>query len=84
MTAPSTAALSGGSTAVREHARIGDDQVIMICVAMGWPDDSFAANAVVSRRKSVDDAAVFVGFDDRTSGRSRQRKRGGPKGPPLP
>jgi hypothetical protein len=31
---------------------------------MGWPDDSFPANAVVSRRKSVDEAAVFVGFDE--------------------
>jgi nitroreductase len=52
------------SPVVREHAGIPDDQVIMICVAMGWPDDSFPANAVVSRRKSVDDAVVFVGFDD--------------------
>jgi len=52
------------SPVVREHAGISDDQVIMICVAMGYPDDSFAANAVVSRRKSVDDAANFVGFDD--------------------
>jgi len=52
------------SPVVREHAGIPDDQVIMICVAMGWPDDSFPANAVVSRRKSVDEAAVFVGFDD--------------------
>lgn len=52
------------SPVVREHAGIPDDQVIMICVAMGWPDDSFPANTVVSRRKSVDEAAVFVGFDD--------------------
>lgn len=52
------------SPVVREHAGIPGDQVIMICVAMGWPDDSFPANAVVSRRKSVDEAAVFVGFDD--------------------
>lgn len=52
------------SPVVREHAGIPDDQVIMICVAMGWPDDSFPANAVVSRRKSVDDAAVFRGFED--------------------
>ena len=43
---------------------IPDDQVIMICVAMGFPDDSFPANAVVSRRKSVDEATVFVGFED--------------------
>jgi nitroreductase len=51
------------SPVVREHARIPDDQVIMICVAMGWPDETFPANAVVSRRKSVDEAAVFIGFD---------------------
>lgn len=52
------------SPVVREHAGIPDDQVIMICIAMGFPDETFPANAVVSRRKSVDDAAVFVGFDD--------------------
>jgi nitroreductase len=52
------------SPVVREHAGIPDDQVIMICIALGYPDDSFPANAVVSRRKSVDEAAVFVGFDE--------------------
>ena len=50
------------SPVVREHAQIPDDQSIMICVAMGWPDESFPANAVVSERKSVDEAARFVGF----------------------
>ena len=52
------------SPVVREHADINEDQVIMICVAMGWPDETFPANAVVSQRKSVDDAVTFVGFDD--------------------
>ena len=52
------------SPVVREHAQIADDQVIMICVAMGWPDETFPANSVVSRRKSVAEAARFVGFDD--------------------
>ncbi len=52
------------SPVVREHARIPEDQVIMICVAMGYPDDSFPANAVVSRRKSLEEAARFVGFAD--------------------
>ncbi len=52
------------SPVVREHARIPDDQVIQTCVAMGWPDPDFPANAVVSTRKSVDEAAVFLGFDD--------------------
>jgi len=52
------------SPVVREHARIPDDQVIMTCVAMGFPDDSFPANAVVSHRRPVDEAAFFIGFDD--------------------
>jgi len=52
------------SPVVREHAGIPDDQVIMICVAMGWPDDTFPANAVVSNRKSVDEAATLLGFED--------------------
>ena len=51
------------SPVVREHAGIAPDQVIMICVAMGWPDGRFPANAVVSTRKSVDEATTFVGFE---------------------
>ena len=51
------------SPVVREHAGIPDDQVIMICVAMGYPDETFPANAVVSCRKSLDEAVHFVGFD---------------------
>ena len=51
------------SPVVREHAGIPDDQVIMKSIALGWPDETFPANAVVSERKSVEDAAVFVGFD---------------------
>lgn len=52
------------SPVVREHAGIPDDQVIQICVAMGWPDEAFPANAVVSQRKPVDEAVHFVGFGD--------------------
>ncbi len=51
------------SPVVREHAGIPDDQVIMICVALGFPDESFPANAVVSKRKPVDEAVRFVGFE---------------------
>ncbi|MBK8630013.1 MAG: nitroreductase [Sphingomonadales bacterium] len=50
------------SPVVREHAGIAEDQVIMKAVALGWPEDSFPANAVVSERKSVAEAARFVGF----------------------
>ncbi|MGU3391184.1 nitroreductase [Sphingomonas sp. M1A8_2b] len=52
------------SPVVREHARIPDDQVIMKSIALGWPDENFPANAVVSERRSIDEAAVFIGFDD--------------------
>ena len=52
------------SPVVREHAGIPDDQVIMKAVALGWPEDGFPANAVVSERKSVSEAARFVGFSD--------------------
>ena len=51
------------SPVVREHAGIPDDQVIQICVAMGYPDERFPANAVVSRRRPVEEVATFVGFD---------------------
>ena len=52
------------SPVVREHAGIPDDQLIQICIAIGYPDESFPANAVVSRRKSVDEAVTFVGFEE--------------------
>ena len=50
------------SPVVREHAQIAEDQVIMKAVALGWPDENFPANAVVSERKSVEEAATFIGF----------------------
>ncbi len=50
------------SPVVREHARIPESQVIMSCVAMGFPMDDFAANDVVSTRRDVDDVVSFVGY----------------------
>jgi nitroreductase len=52
------------SDIVREVAAIPEDQVIMTCVAMGYPDDSFAANTVTSDRKPHDDFVRYVGFGD--------------------
>jgi len=52
------------SDVVREHANIPEDQVIMTCVAMGYPDEDFIANDVKSTRRTVEDVASFVGFDD--------------------
>ena len=51
------------SSVVRKNANIPEDQVIMTCVAMGYPDDSFVANDVKSRRSPNDKVASFIGFD---------------------
>lgn len=51
------------SPVVREHAGIPDEEVILTCVAMGFPDFGFAANHVRSKRRGVDEVARFVGFD---------------------
>ena len=52
------------SPVVRQHAGIPDDQLIVITVAMGFPDDAFAANDVVSHRREVAEIATYHGFDD--------------------
>ncbi len=52
------------SPVVREIAKIPDDQVILTCVALGYPDDDFVANSVVSRRRPVENITQFVGFED--------------------
>lgn len=52
------------SPVVREHAGIAEDQVIMKSIALGWPDEKFPANGVVTERKSLDEATVFVGFEN--------------------
>ena len=51
------------SSVVRENANIPEDQVIMTCVAMGYPDDSLVANDVKSRRSPNDKVASFIGFE---------------------
>jgi hypothetical protein len=52
------------SDIVREVANIPEDKVIMTCVAMGYPDDSFPANAVRSDREANSDFVRYVGFAD--------------------
>ena len=51
------------SAVVHEHAGIPDDQSIMICIAMGYPDESFPANEVRSTRADNKDFVRYVGFD---------------------
>ena len=52
------------SAVVREHAKIPDDQVIMTCIAMGYPNDEFAANHVKSRRTPNEAIVTYTGFED--------------------
>ena len=52
------------SDVVHEHANIPDDEAIMICIALGYPDDQFAANEVRSVRADNSDFVRYVGFDD--------------------
>jgi nitroreductase len=51
------------SAVVREHGEIPDSQVIMTCIAMGYPNFEFAANNVKSRRTNNDEFVTFTGFD---------------------
>ncbi len=64
------------SDIVREVANIPEDQVIMTCIAMGFPDDSFAANAVRSDRQPNSDFVRYVGFDDAADSTRPLRQRG--------
>ena len=52
------------SSVVREHAGIPDDQNIMICIAMGYPDHDFVANSVKSAREDHDTFVRYVGFEE--------------------
>ena len=49
---------------VPEVTNIAEDEVIMTCVAVGYPDDSFPANAVRSDREASSDFVRYVGFAD--------------------
>ncbi len=50
------------SSVVREHAGVPDDQNIMICIAMGYPDEAFVANQVKSVREANENFVRYIGF----------------------
>ena len=50
------------SDVVRDLAGIPDDENIMICIALGYPDDNFPANEVRSTRAENSDFVRYVGF----------------------
>ncbi len=52
------------SDIVREVANIPENEGIEVCIAMGYPDDDFAANDVKSHRVSNDQMVSYVGFEE--------------------
>jgi nitroreductase len=52
------------SPVVREAANIPEDQVILTCVALGWPDEEFVANSVVSRRRPIENVTRYLGVEE--------------------
>ncbi len=52
------------SEIVREEAGIPDDEVIMTCIAMGYPNDEFPANMVKADREPNNHFVRFIGFND--------------------
>ena len=65
------------SSVVHEHAGIPDDQHIMICIAMGYPDESFVANTVKSVREDNKTFVRYVGFSDADTGDEATAAPGG-------
>ena len=52
------------SEIVREEANIPEGEVIMTCIALGYPNDEFPANAVKADREPNDRFVRYVGFAD--------------------
>lgn len=51
------------SDIVREVANIPESEAIEVCIALGYPDDDFAANDVKSHRVPNDGFVSYVGFE---------------------
>jgi nitroreductase len=51
------------SAVVHEHANIPDNEAIMICIALGYPDENFKANDVRSVRADNSEFVKYVGFE---------------------
>ena len=52
------------SDVVREHAEIPDDESIMICIAMGYPDDSFPPMMCALSVQTMLTLCATSGFED--------------------
>ncbi len=50
------------SDVVHKYAQIPDTEAIMICIALGYPDENFDANNVRSVRANNEDFVTYHGF----------------------
>jgi hypothetical protein len=50
------------SDVVHKYAQIPDTEAIMICIALGYPDEDFAANDVRSVRADNEEFMKYHGF----------------------
>lgn len=47
---------------VKKHTGISEDKELIIAIALGYPDQSFPANQLISKRESLDDVVTWLGF----------------------
>ena len=52
------------SEIVREEAQIPEGEVIMTCIALGYPNDDFPANDVKADREPNEAFVRYIGFED--------------------
>ena len=52
------------SEIVREEAQIPEGEVIMTCIALGYPNEDFPANGVTADREPNDRFVRYIGFED--------------------
>jgi nitroreductase len=47
---------------VRKHTGIPENKLIYICLSIGYPDDDFAANSVVTKREPIENIVKWCGI----------------------
>lgn len=47
---------------IRKYTGISEDKELVIAIALGYPDTTFPANQLVSRRETVDNVTTWLGY----------------------
>lgn len=50
------------SDVIRDIVQIPDDKRLLVAIAIGYPDDDFSANKVISPREKVEDVVTWCGL----------------------